>query len=81
MIINYIVKFNLYHYNSGDGHNGYFTHEKKFNNYENAILFYNHLKWWILGKRETSDFAKNYCWDGFLSSINGLYKITTEKIL
>lgn len=76
----YEVRFNLYHYNSGDGRNGNYPHAESFKTLEEATACYNKLREWLANKEDTHEFASLYCWDGFLERVDGIYEITEKKL-
>lgn len=76
----YQVRFKIYHYNNGDGRNGEYIHHKDFKTKVEALFFEKHLLDMLLNKESTRDFAKDFCWDGFLKSIIGIYSISETKI-
>lgn len=80
MEIYYEVRFTLYHYNSGDGRNGNYRHEEKFLDLAAANAFKDKLTGWLYNKESTSEFAGDYCWDGYLVRVNGVYEITEKKL-
>lgn len=76
----YEVRFTLYHYNSGDGRNGNYSHHNTFQNLTEANSFRDKLVRWLSNKESTSEFASEYCWDGYLVSVDGVYEITEKKL-
>lgn len=76
----YEVRFILYHYNSGDGRNGHYPHSESFGNVEEAKWFRDKLNLMLSTKESTREFASEYCWDGFLERIDGIYEITEKKL-
>jgi hypothetical protein len=70
----------LYQYNSGGADNGLQKHKESFKDFEEALTFLHKLNMWLKNRQSTSEFAQNYCWDGYLERIDGLYKITEEQI-
>jgi hypothetical protein len=80
MKITYVVRFNLYHYNSGKGDNGNYAHKESFTNLTEANSFADKLKTWLKTDESTSKFASEYCWDGYLVSVDGIYEITEKKV-
>jgi hypothetical protein len=92
MTVKYIVKFQLYHYNSGDGRNGFYWHEESFNNVDDAQKFADKVKKMAKDQRPynyestpeeshaVSEFASHYCWDGWVQSLGGIYQVTEEKL-
>lgn len=80
MTIKYQVKFTLYHYNSGDGRNGSYAHDATFTNADEAFAFEQKLRDMLAKNKSTSEFAQQYCWDGYLTQVWGVYEIVERKI-
>lgn len=80
MKITYEVRFTLYHYNSGDGRNGNYSHRESFTNQSEATAFRDKLAGWLSNKESTSEFASEYCWGGYLEKVDGIYEITEKKL-
>lgn len=80
MITYYEVRFLLYQYNGGGQiRNGLEKHKEKFKTIEDATKFHNSLQV-LKMSGNTSEFASNYIWGGYLDKIDGIYKITEEKL-
>jgi hypothetical protein len=93
MTVTYIVKFQLYHYNSGNARNGFYMHEESFKELKEAQAFADIVKFHAIDRKNVEDsdekekelraaneFARRYCWDGYVQSYNGIYKVTEEKL-
>jgi len=80
MTTTYEVRFVLYHYNSGDGRNGNYKHAEKFKAQEEAVAFRDKLKQMLVTKESTSEFASQYCWDGYLVAVEGVFEITEKPL-
>ena len=44
-----------------------------------ANAFRDKLAGWLKNEESTSEFAHQYCWDGYLVSVDGVYEITEMK--
>lgn len=75
----YQVRFTLYHYNSGDGRNGRHGHHENFTNVTEALSFRDRLVN-MLAEGGTSEFARQYCWDGCLEAVDGVFEVTERKV-
>ena len=79
----YEVRFKIYHYNSGAGDNGTFLHKKSFNSLDSALGFKQDIELLIEPRGETGKsrkFCEDYCYDGFLVSVLGIWECIERKV-
>lgn len=89
----FIVRFKLYHYNTGAGDNGFYKSEQTFDTLEKARLFkkrldgyLGHVAEYVDRDEETFDseyrnFVEKYIDDGYLDSVENsiIHRVTTEE--
>lgn len=78
--MHYEVRFIAYERNGGGNiKNGNIHFVETFTSYEAAEEFYDKLDQ-AKKNGDTNRLWMHYVWDGFLESVDGIYKITEEKV-
>ncbi len=81
-MIKYEVRFVIYQYNGGGSiKNGNQKCSESYLTREAAEAFYKTVKKYQELGQSPYEFIRNYVWDGYLVSADGLYEITDRKIL
>ena len=76
--IYYEVRFIIYHYNSGDGRNGNYEHCETFHELDQAKDHKRKLQK-LLQDGDSGEYCSQFCWDGHLVRVEGIWKITEEQ--
>lgn len=76
----YEVRFNIFQYNSEGADNGYYRYGKRFTKLKDARAFYKQIMEWLETDTCPREFIERYVWQGNLISVDGLWKITHERM-